>query len=242
MNIVISQPMFLPWVGLFEQLRLSDVFVHYDDVQMPGKGNFVNRVQVKTAHGIKWLTIPVKHVKGTPLKINEVEIRNDLNWRKEHVTVISANYANAPHYGILDELLGELYRPAFALMGDFCIHCFETVARFFGIHKTFIKSSALQIDGQSSERVVAIVKHLQGTNYISGLGALKYINYDLFEQNGIALRYMDYQKKPYPQLYGEFTPYVSIIDLIANCGKNGVAYICSNAIYWKEYIERQNPS
>ena len=34
-TVVISQPMFLPWVGLFEQARHADVWFHYDDVQLP---------------------------------------------------------------------------------------------------------------------------------------------------------------------------------------------------------------
>ena len=29
--VVISQPMFLPWIGLFEQVKVADHFVHYDD-------------------------------------------------------------------------------------------------------------------------------------------------------------------------------------------------------------------
>ena len=33
MNVVISQSMYFPWVGMLEQIRLADVFVFYDDVQ-----------------------------------------------------------------------------------------------------------------------------------------------------------------------------------------------------------------
>ena len=47
-TVVISQPMFFPWVGMFEQIALADVYVHYDDVQF-SKGSFTNRVQLKTA-------------------------------------------------------------------------------------------------------------------------------------------------------------------------------------------------
>ena len=56
-RVVISQPMLFPWVGLFEQIRAADVYVHYDDVQF-SKGSFTNRVQIKTARGPRWLTVP----------------------------------------------------------------------------------------------------------------------------------------------------------------------------------------
>ena len=59
-TVVISQPMFFPWVGIFEQIRLADIFVHFDDVQLPWGSSFINRVQIKTKDGIKWLTIPIR--------------------------------------------------------------------------------------------------------------------------------------------------------------------------------------
>ena len=60
-TVVVSQPMFFPWVGMFEQIRLADAYVHYTDVQF-SKGSFVNRVQIKTADGFRWLTVPLKNV------------------------------------------------------------------------------------------------------------------------------------------------------------------------------------
>ena len=57
-TVVVSQPMLFPWVGLFEQIRLADVFVHYDDVAF-SKGSFFNRVQIKTLEvGSKWFNGP----------------------------------------------------------------------------------------------------------------------------------------------------------------------------------------
>ena len=47
-KIVISQPMLFPWIGIFEQIKLSDVYVHYDDAQLPQGRSFINRVQIKT--------------------------------------------------------------------------------------------------------------------------------------------------------------------------------------------------
>ena len=39
-TVVISQPMYFPWVGMLEQMRLADVFVHLDDAQF-SKGGFL---------------------------------------------------------------------------------------------------------------------------------------------------------------------------------------------------------
>ena len=53
-TVVISQPMYFPWIGIFEQIRLADVFVFYDDVQFTR--GFINRVQYKTPQGTGWIT------------------------------------------------------------------------------------------------------------------------------------------------------------------------------------------
>ena len=71
MQIVISQSMLFPWIGLMEQIRLADVFVHYNDVQF-SKGSFVNRVQIKTSQGTKWMTVPLENL-HLGQRINEVK-------------------------------------------------------------------------------------------------------------------------------------------------------------------------
>src|SRR5262245_28032954 len=81
-KVVISQPMYFPWVGFFEQLKLADVFVFFDDVQFDR--GFINRVQYKTAGGISWLTVPLrKHHRSTP--ICELEISEETDWRSKHM-------------------------------------------------------------------------------------------------------------------------------------------------------------
>jgi hypothetical protein len=131
MNIVISQPFFLPWIGLFEQLRLSDIFVHFDDVQMQGQKNFIKRVQIKTDHGSEWLTIPVKHVKGIWQNINEVKISNEIDWRKEHLQLIRRNYKDAAYYNELVPLLDNLYGANFEMLSDYIIFGVEKIAAYF---------------------------------------------------------------------------------------------------------------
>ncbi len=86
MKVVISQPMYFPWVGMFEQIRLADVYVHYGDVQF-SKGSFTNRVQIKTAQGIKWLTVPLKDVSIGQV-IDEVRINASVDWRRQHMDIL----------------------------------------------------------------------------------------------------------------------------------------------------------
>jgi len=238
-NVVISQPMFFPWVGMFEQLRLADIFVYYSDVQF-SKGGFVNRVQVKTANGIKWLTVPLEgHSLGQP--INEVRINNRKDWRSSHLGLLRQAYDKAKYRNEMLELVESVYDSDHETISELSKRSIEAVCRYYSIDsgRRFIEVEQLAIPGQSSQRVLDIVLHLKGTTYITGLGASKYLDHGIFEDAGVRVEYMDYEKLPYEQLHGEFTPYVSVLDLIANTGSKGIDCISPRTIYWKEYLANE---
>jgi hypothetical protein len=71
---------------------------------------------------------------------------------------------------------------------------------------------------------------------ITGLGARDYLEHEMFDRAGVRVEYMTYRKVPYPQLHGAFTPYVSVLDLIANTGKSGKSVIVSGSVYWKDFL------
>jgi hypothetical protein len=89
------------------------------------------------------------------------------------------------------------------------------------------------VGGSSTQRLVDLCRHVGADTYITGLGALKYLEHEQFETSRILVRYMDYQRMPYPQMFGDFTPYVSILDALANCGSRAQELICSESIYWR---------
>jgi hypothetical protein len=62
MRIAVLQPGYIPWLGFFDQMARSDTFIIYDDIQFDKHG-WRNRNRIKTAQGVKWLTVPVL-VKG----------------------------------------------------------------------------------------------------------------------------------------------------------------------------------
>lgn len=231
--LVVSQPMFLPWLGLFEQVRLADVFVHYDDVQLPQGRSFVSRVQIKTATGVSWLTAPIEHNKSGKL-LNHV-ILSEGNWRNKHLKTIRHAYARRPYFDLMLELAEKAYSCATDHLSEFNITAIEQIARWLGLSPRFMRSSLIGVPGGGTQRLVDLCKHLDCDIYVTGHGALKYLDHEKFEEVGISARYMDYRKIPYEQGRGNFTPYVSILDPIANCGERTRELLCSEAVYWKEF-------
>lgn len=230
--------MLFPWVGLLEQMRLADVFVHYDDVQF-SKGSFTNRVQVKTAAGTCWMTVPLRQLK-LGQSIDETLVQDSDNWRERHLALLSQSFRNAPYASDALSLAKEVYGESHATIGQLARASMLALARYFRLleHKQFVDVRSLEIVGASSARVVSVVEAVGGTDYITGHGARNYLDHDLFERRNIDIRYMQYECRPYPQMWGDFTPYVTGLDLIANCGPDGYKWIASGAIPWRKFFAR----
>jgi hypothetical protein len=226
--------MFLPWVGLFEQVRLSDVFIHYDDVQLPQGRSFMSRVQLKSSNGVSWLTAPVDHAHSGKL-LNEVVLFNQEDWRSKHLKTIRHAYAKAEHFELMFEIAEKIYSHPSDHLSEFNINAIELIARWLGLSPAFMRSSEMGVGGASTQRLVDLCKLVNCDTYVTGHGALKYLEHEKFEEVGISVRYMDYKKTAYQQRHGEFTPYVSILDAIANCGEQARELLCSDTIYWRNF-------
>ena len=232
-TVVISQPMYFPWVGMLEQMRLADVFVHLDDAQF-SKGGFFNRVQLKTAEGTPWFTVPLAENKLGQL-LNEIRMAEH-DWRRKQLATLKQTYAAAPHVEEMLGLVESVFKNEHESLAALSAASVEMLAEFFEIIPKEIQwSSAMGVEGTGSARVLAVCEALGAERYVTGHGAREYLNHESFEAAGIRVEYLDYQKREYPQLHGAFTPFVSALDLAANCGRAGREVIASDTVYWKDF-------
>lgn len=236
MRVVISQSMLFPWVGLLEQVRLADVFVHYDDVQF-SKGSFVNRVQLKMPDGVRWMTVPLAGVQ-LGQRIDEVRIQPVARWREQHLALLRRSFADAPHAQDALALAEQVYAQDHASLAHLARASLLALVHYFGLDAQcrFADSADLGVGGSSSERVLRIVQHLGGRIYVTGHGAARYLDHAWFEREGVEVAYMAYRRQPYPQSHGPFNPHVSGLDLVAHCGRAGLQYIQSNTVAWREFL------
>jgi hypothetical protein len=223
--------MYFPWCGMLEQIKLADIFIFYDDVQF-SKG-FINRVQIKTKDGVFWLTIPLKN-KSQDTKILDIKIDHRQPWQRQHLLALKHAYASAPYFDQMYELANNVIGNSGDSLSDFVQNSMIAVSDFYKLSgsTSFVRSSDLNIQGKGSERLLSICKKLSADNYITGHGALNYLDESIFRAENVNINLMDYMKLPYPQLYGEFTPFVSSLDLIANCGMSGQNYITPKTRVW----------
>lgn len=237
-KIMITQPMFFPWLGFFEQIQYANKVILYDDVQY-SKGSFTNRVQFKTEKGIKWLTVPLKNLK-LGQKINEVQINNTKNWKRSHIDFLKNTYSKHLYKDIMIKLIEEVYENKYTTINELSEMSILRIIDFLNLEIEYYRSSELNIKYSNSKRVFEIVKYFNGHEYITAHGAKNYLHHELFEQNDIEVKYMDYLLQEYPQKNGPFTPYVSILDLIANTGLNSTDYLNPKTKNWKEFLNERN--
>lgn len=224
MVVGILQPSYLPWLGYFEQIWKSDVFVLYDDVQFE-KGSWRNRNRIKTPQGPQWLTVPVLSKGQGPQLINHVAINSQVPWQSKHTKALNQNYGKAPYFAEYSESLFNILNRPCEKLADLNLQVISWLNRVLGIQTKVVLSSQLNITGDQIGRLIAVIKYLGGDIFYEGAAGKNYIDIREFDRSGITVQFQDYVHPVYTQLYGEFVPYLSVIDLIFNHGPESLAII-----------------
>lgn len=215
---MIHQPDFLPYMGFFHRFLCAGLWVILDDVQLVtgSSRSWTSRDKIKTPYGEKWITVGVKK---SPMStnINEVYLA-DNGWKDNSLNLIIENYRKAPFFKEIFPFVEELYNHDCQKLIDFNIKSIDMIMKLFEIKIDSVLASSLKVEGKSNERLINILKKIKATTYLSGIGARDYMNPELFEEAGIKVIWQEFKHPVYPQLHGEFIPYLSSIDLLFNCG------------------------
>jgi WbqC-like protein family len=223
MLVGIHQPHYLPWLRYFEKIARSDVFVALDNIQF-SKNGWQNRNKVKTATGTTVLTVPVATGLGDTL--DQVGITPGAPWRRKHWRTIEQAYGKAPHFDAYAPTLAGVYERNWDSLNGLNRHMLDCFVKWLGIDTPIVYASDLNVPGTATERLVNLVKAVDGDTYYTGAFALdEYLDETLFEKAGIALRVQEWHAPVYPQLHGEFVPDLSILDLLMNCGPESLDII-----------------
>jgi hypothetical protein len=224
MLVAIHQPEHLPWLGFFEKVLRADLFVLLDDVQF-SKGDFQNRNRVKGAGGAQWLTVPVTH--GFPQKLDEVLVAGD-GWRAKHWKTLRSCYARAAHFETFAPLFEDFYGRPWARLTELNVAGLELVARALGVGPKWVMASGLKVGGQKSELVLNICQAVGASAYYSGRAGSTYLDRESFRRAGIEIVVQNFEHPTYGQLFMKdsgFVPNLSAVDLLFNCGAQGVKLI-----------------
>ncbi|MCZ6677020.1 MAG: WbqC family protein [Candidatus Poribacteria bacterium] len=216
MIVSVHQPQYLPWLGYFDKIDRSDLFVFLDNVQYK-KREFQNRNRIRTPSGDVWLTVPVQTKGRYNQPIREVHIDNTADWRKKHWQSIAHSYQKAPHFSAYKDALELLYHSTWEKLDVLNQFCVRLLMKRLNILTPVVLESELDVSSTRTERIIEICQQVGASTYLSGAGGQAYIDTDRFGEAEIELVYQHYSHPVYPQIHDGFVPYMSVIDLLFNC-------------------------
>lgn len=225
MILSMHQPNFIPWLGYFEKIRQSDIFVILDNVQFPRGKSVANRNKIKSAQGELEVVVPISKPKGYEGKVTYREIKlGDNKWYKKALHAIQINYAKAPYFNWYYPHLEYFFK-----MKDFCemnIAFINFVIKELKINTpVYLLSESGNAEYSKNDLIVHLCEQFGAEVYLSGKGAKKYNDEKMLNSNGIQLEYFSFEHPVYPQLYGNFISHLSVVDLLFNCGPESYKYL-----------------
>jgi hypothetical protein len=218
----IHQPNYIPYLGLFNKIKESDIFVFYDIAQYT-KGDYHNRNKIKWSNWEILLSLPV--FLSFWQKIKDVKFDNKI--LKKHLQSIEQNYKRAKYYNEYIPQIREIYSYTWDNISEFNIFTIKRICELLEIKTKFVVLSDIvkNLESKSTDALIDISKLVWADEYISWAGWKNYIEEAKFSNAWIKLRYQNYHHPVYTQLWGDFIPYMSIIDLLLNGWGNAKNFI-----------------
>ncbi|CAB5079039.1 hypothetical protein D3OALGB2SA_21 [Olavius algarvensis associated proteobacterium Delta 3] len=218
MVISVHQPYFCPYPGFFYRVLNSDVFVLLDTVQFPRGTTWTSRNRFKHDQGTLWLTVPVRK-KGLGFQtIDAVRICRDRQWPRKHLTSLRHAYAHAPffreHYPFIEAQMQSGTRR----LSDLNIRIIRYIADYIRVGADIRRLSEMGIRGKGAALLIDICRQTGATQLLIPRSARSHMDIAAFQTAGIRI---DTYRMPmwiYPQLWGDFLPNLSILDMIFNIG------------------------
>jgi len=217
MILTAHQPVYLPWLGLFHKIALADQFCIFDRVQYQTK-DFNNRNKIKTQAGEIWLSVPVESKNHFDTLICDIKIIQS-NWRKKHLKSLQLAYQKSPYFDQYFAEIEAIIMKQHTFLSDLNHDLLRIMLKWFKINCAVVKASDYNFQGSKSDLVLDMCQILGASSYIFGAQGKDYADAEKFSQANINIYFQDYTHPCYPQLHGEFKPYMSALDLLFNVGE-----------------------
>lgn len=215
MIITIHQPDFLPWLGFFDRLQKSDLYIILDDVQFIRQG-WCHRDKIKGPQGINWLTVPVIKKGRFTQRICDTRIDWSQNWPERHMGQLQAAYGRCPQHTAILAKLHDIYAQQPDNLIDLNLALLEFATTRMGITTPWKFASEACADSTRTERLLDLLLYFGADTYLTGSGSRDYLDEEMLARRGIRVQWQTFVPQPYPQMHGDFVPGLSVLDFLMN--------------------------
>lgn len=217
MDISIMQPYLFPYIGYYQMIKCSDIFVVADDVQYIKKG-WINRNRILLNGEAEMITMPLKSASSF-LNINERYFSNhpDSKGRRTFMNKIENSYYKAPEFSVVFPLLERIINFENNNVADFLINSIKVICQYLDIKTELLVESDFNLSPvlHYQDTVIHICKELKAKRYINSIGGMDLYSNKKFKENDIHLKFIKTRESlKYRQYYDKFVPNLSIVDVM----------------------------
>ena len=216
LTLGIMQPYIFPYIGYFQYIAATDLFVLYDDVAFIKQG-WVNRNRILLNGTPYTFTVPVSSISSFR-KIRETSLHEHSmdKWKKTFKTTLFHAYNRAPNYPDIAPLIESIVMKPHKTIAEFATASIVEFCSFLEIKTNLIlnpdqfKNAHLQ----AQERIIDICKQTGAKKYINPIGGVTLYTASDFMANGIELKFIKSKLPEYLQYDFNWVPSLSIIDVL----------------------------
>jgi len=230
MILTAHQPVYLPWLGLFHKIALSDLFCFFEVVQYQ-RSDWNNRNKIRySSSKADWISVPVLKKNFLERSYVDIRIDNEYPWRRKHWRSIELSYCKAPYFGMYRDDLKAIYDREWEYLVDLNYELLLLFLRFLNIPTKVVRMRDYSFKGEKSDLVLDMCRHLGADVYIFGANGKDYADVPSFYKGNVLPYFQNYSHPVYPQSHGKFFSHLAIIDLLFNCGNASYDILMSGNI------------
>lgn len=209
------QPYTFPYLGYFQLIYTSDLFVFYDDVNFIKKG-YINKNYILNQGERTAFTIPCKAISQNK-KIKDTEVNLTKESTFKFLKTLEHNYKKAPFfYEVYALLKNYLIDFKGVTISEFAIGSIKLVCDYLDLKRPFKISSIAYTNSllKKENRLIDIALQENADIYINAIGGKALYKKERFQEDGIELKFLESTYIEYKQFNREFVPWLSIIDVL----------------------------
>jgi hypothetical protein len=217
------QPYLFPYIGYFQLLECSDIFVVGDDMQYI-KGGWINRNRILVDREPCWLTFSI-HDDSADLPINQRYYVEDPNVRSKILRRIECAYRKAPYFKDIYPVIADIMSFGSNNISEFNTNAIRCLASLLNIQCRILVSSELKKNNslKGQDRVIEINRCVGSSHYINPIGGMALYKERDFLKFGIELSFLRPDAIQYHQFAEPFVSSLSIIDVLMFNGIPGTS-------------------
>lgn len=217
----IHQPHYFPWIGYFDKMRQVDKFVLLDEVQLE-KGSYMYRNRILNDQGQpSYLTMNYEKHGIVGKKYREIETKGRDEWIRKQRKDIGWFYRKSEYFGEVIPYVNKVLDVDSNHICDYAIKSISVFASLLNIDTPIVLQSLIEISNKAKNNQlnIGICESLGCDTYLSGIGAKKYNDEELYAEAKINLYYQEYTPPKYTHINSEvFIPGLSLLDMFFSIG------------------------